>query len=74
MHYRNGRVAKEGDRVVGALSGGQPISGILHSVQAGSTTCNGRLAQTTPNDPYVTISDLLHVDDLPKPTVVNVNV
>jgi len=65
MHYRNGREAKAGDKVVGVETGGQPVAGILHSINPGSTSCNGRLARTSYNDPMVTISDLLHVEDLP---------
>ena len=61
MHYKNGREAKAGDKVVN-LPGGQV--GILHSVIAGSTSCNGRIARTTPNDSYVTIGECLHMDDV----------
>jgi hypothetical protein len=63
MHYKNGREAKNGDKVVG-LSSGNLVAGILHSVNAQSTSCNGRIAITKPNDPYVTLSDCLHVDDI----------
>lgn len=66
MHYRNGREAKNGDKVVGTCSG-NPVSGILHSATAGSDTCNGRVTPLSGNDPYVNIKDLLHVDDLPIP-------
>lgn len=61
MHYKNGREAKNGDKVVN-LSGG--LIGILHSVNAQSTTCNGRLAPTSQNDAYVTIGECLHLDDV----------
>ena len=61
MHYKNGREAKPGDKVVVLPSG---RAGILHSVNANSTTCNGRLAQTTENDAYVTLSECLHMDDI----------
>jgi hypothetical protein len=71
VHYRNGREAKEGDRVFN-LAGGQ--SGILHSTSAQSTTCNGRLAQTSIYDPLVNVKDCVHVDDVgqafPVPAVV----
>lgn len=63
MHYKNGRVAKEGDKVI-CVGGGMIVTGILHSVNAGSTTCNGRLAPTSQSDPYVTIGDCLHLDDV----------
>lgn len=61
MHYKNGREAKVGDKVVN-LTGG--LIGILHSVTAQSSTCNGRLAPTSQNDPYVTIGECLHLDDI----------
>jgi hypothetical protein len=61
MHYKNGREAKVGDRVVN-LSGG--LIGILYGVNVQSETCNGRLAQTSQNDPYVTIGECLHLDDV----------
>lgn len=63
MHYKNGREAKEGDKVV-CIGGGMIVTGILHSVNAQSDTCNGRLAQTSQNDPYVNIKDCLHLDDV----------
>ena len=61
MHYKNGREARVGDKVVN-LSGG--VIGILHNVNAQSNTCNGRLAPTSQNDPYVTIGECLHLDDV----------
>jgi hypothetical protein len=61
MHYKNGREAKPGDKVINLTYG---FSGILHSVNAGSTTCNGRLATISQNDPYVTLSECLHQDDV----------
>lgn len=62
MHYKNSREAKNGDRVVQVVNG-QAI-GILHSVNAGCDTCNGRIAATTQSDPYVNIKDCLHADDI----------
>lgn len=61
MHYKNGREAKNGDKVVN-LTGG--MTGILHDADPGSQTCNGRLAPTSQNDPYVTIGECLHLDDI----------
>lgn len=61
MHYKNGREAKVGDRVVN-LTGG--MVGILYDVNGNSQTCNGRLAPTSQNDPYVTIGECLHLDDV----------
>lgn len=66
MHYKNGRPAKAGDKVINLTHG---LSGILHTVNGTSTTCNGRLAAINQNDPYVTIGECLHVDDVAAATV-----
>jgi hypothetical protein len=65
MHYRNGREAKNGDRVVhlytesGLLEG----AGILQDATAGNDYCNGKLAPL-PEGTYACIIDCLHADDL----------
>lgn len=65
MHYSNGREAKAGDLVVLVSDKyAAPVTGILHSLVAGSETCNARLALVTPNDPHVTIGSCLHIDDI----------
>lgn len=64
MHYKNGREAKIGDKVL--YPGDQwnaPRVGILWQVNAQSDTCNGKLAQVIPTDGYVTLKDCIHVDD-----------
>ena len=61
MHYKNGREAKAGDKIVNLPSG---LSGVLHSPNAGATTCNGRMAKMDQNDPWVTLSECLHMDDV----------
>ena len=66
MHYKNGREAKSGDRVISLING---QSGILHSTNAQSDCCNGRLAEISQNDPYVNIKDCLHLDDVAAATV-----
>ncbi len=66
MHYKNGREAKPGDKVVSLVYG---VAGILHSANAKSTTCNGRIARIGDNDPYVTIGECLHMDDIAAATV-----
>ncbi len=68
MHYKNGREAKAGDRVVQVVNGYS--AGILHSVQPGSDSCNGRIATPGYNDPYVSIKDCLHVDDIAATTII----
>ncbi len=67
MHYKNGRLAKQGDQIVQVQNGN--AAGIVHTVNAGSTTCNARVATTTPNDPWVTLGDCLHVDDIKAATI-----
>lgn len=66
MHYKNGRNAIPGDTVVALGNPPQstPFVGLLHSTNSESTTCNGRLALITPNDPYVTLNECLHIDDV----------
>jgi hypothetical protein len=61
MHYRNGREAKPGDRIVNLVTG---LGGLLYATVASSETCNGRLAIQRTDDPYVTIGECVHVDDV----------
>jgi len=63
MHYKNGRAAHNGDKIINVLTG---FAGVLHSASAQSDTCNGRMAHITGNDPYVTISECLHLEDIAK--------
>lgn len=64
MHYRNGREAKNGDKIV-KLQGGEIVSfGVLHSATQGNDYCNGNIAVIqSPND-YACMVDCLHVDDV----------
>lgn len=62
MHYKNGREAKVGDKII-SVDPHMPACGILHSVNAGSNSCNGRVAATTSSDAYVTVGNCLHIDD-----------
>ena len=64
MHYRNGREAKPGDKVIHLPAFGPATAGLIHSLNAGAQTCNARLAATTGSDPYVNLSDCLHADDV----------
>ncbi len=63
MHYKNGREAKNGDRVV-FLNGSQVVAGILYSAVAGNDSCNGRLAIPSATDPYPDLRQCLHADDI----------
>ncbi len=64
MHYKNGREAKNGDKVVYIPSWGTPTIGILYDATAGNDTCNGKLAVTSPQDPYPNLAECLHIDDV----------
>jgi hypothetical protein len=64
MHYKNGRPANNGDKVVLIPSWGNPVIGILYDAVAGNDTCNGRLAPIQPNDPRPNLKECLHLDDV----------
>jgi hypothetical protein len=63
MHYKNGREAKVGDRVL-VPNYGRPFIGLLTETSAGSTTCNGRVLPSPVNGEHaVTIGEVLHIED-----------
>jgi hypothetical protein len=66
MHYKNGREAKNGDKVVYLSEYGSPIGvvGILYDAVVGNDTCNGRLAVTTSMDVCPNLKNCLHIDDV----------
>jgi len=66
MHYKNGREAKNGDKVVliPEYAGGVPVIGILYDAKAGNDYCNGRLAPISPSDPCPNLKECLHADDM----------
>lgn len=64
MHYRNGREAKNGDKIV-KLNGGQVTAfGVLHSAVPGNDYCNGNIAPIQPQNDFACMCDCLHADDL----------
>lgn len=64
MHYRNGRPAQNGDKIV-KLEGGKVIAfGVLHSATPGNDYCNGNIAIVQHTDEYACLCDSLHVDDV----------
>lgn len=65
MHYRNGREAKNGDKIVMLDSEGHVVAhGVLHSATAGNDYCNGYIAPIQSPNQYACMVDCLHVDDV----------
>lgn len=66
MHYRNGREAKNGDKIVQLeLEGGKVVAfGVLHSAVPGNDYCNGNIATIQQPQQYACLVDCLHVDDV----------
>ena len=64
MHYKNGRQAKNGDKVVLLPSYGPPVAGILYDATPGNDFCNGKIAVTTTSDPCPNLKECLHADDI----------
>lgn len=65
MHYRNGREAKNGDKIVQLAGGKITAVGILHDIMTGNEYCNGLIAPTIRSGPQgAYICDCLHADDL----------
>ena len=69
MHYKNGREAKNGDKVVSIPSYGSPVAGILYDAVAGNNGCNGKIAIPSPNDRIADFKECLHADDVAKATI-----
>jgi hypothetical protein len=64
IHYRNGREAKNGDKIV-KLEGGNVVAfGVLHSATPGNDYCNGNIAAIQPPNDCACMVDCLHVDDV----------
>jgi hypothetical protein len=67
MHYRNGREAKNGDKVVqlGVFGSGQITAvGVLYDAKPGNDHCNGAIAPIQQPVTGACLCDCLHVDDL----------
>lgn len=69
MHYKNGREAQNGDKVVLIPLYGPPVAGILYDAQPGNDHCNGKIAITTSSDPCPNLKECLHADDIAAATV-----
>jgi hypothetical protein len=65
MHYRNGREAKNGDKIVQLDGLGNVTAlGVLYGATPGNDYCNGYIAPITPVGQYACMCDCLHVDDV----------
>jgi hypothetical protein len=64
MHYKNGREAHNGDKVIVFSSYGAPYAGILYDAVAANDYCNGRIAVTSPADPQPNLKECLRADDV----------
>lgn len=63
MHYRNGREAKNGDRIIQIGFDGKLTLGILYEAVPGNDYCNGGMAPV-PYTGGACLVDCLHVDDV----------
>jgi hypothetical protein len=65
MHYRNGREAKNGDKVVQLSTSNGAIlqAGVLYDAKPGNEYCNGMLAPLN-STVGACLVDCIHVDDL----------
>jgi hypothetical protein len=64
MHYKNGRPANNGDKVLLLPTYGAPVVGILYDATAGNDHCNGKLAPCNPNDPCPDLKNCIHIEDV----------
>ena len=64
MHYKNGRPANNGDKVLLISSYGPPVTGILYDAKPGNDYCNGKIAITTSSDPCPNLKECIHIDDV----------
>ena len=71
MHYKNGREAKNGDKVIVIRSYGSPYIGILYDATPGNDYCNGRVAPISASNPQPNLKECLHLDDAAEAFVAN---
>jgi len=63
MHYRNGREAKNGDKIIQIENGKVVSFGVLHSATPGNDFCNGSIAVIS-QPSGACMCDCLHIDDV----------
>jgi hypothetical protein len=68
MHYRNGREAKNGDKIIqlgGYGSGAKVVAvGVLYDATPGNDYCNGYIAPIQSPVSNACLCDCIHADDL----------
>lgn len=65
MHYRNGREAKNGDKVIQLSDAGLPSAiGVLQNATPGNDYCNGEIVPANTSPVTACMCDCLHLDDL----------
>jgi len=64
MHYRNGREAKNGDKIVRLNGGKIEAFGWLVEAVPGNDYCNGSIVGKSGVADYACMCDCLHIDDL----------
>ena len=64
MHYRNGREAKNGDKIVQLNGGRVSAMGVLYDATPGNDYCNGNIALTQIPSTGACMCDCLHIDDV----------
>jgi hypothetical protein len=65
MHYRNGREAHNGDKVIQlGFDGKIAALGVLHSAVPGNDYCNGGIAPIQSPTISACIVDCLHIEDI----------
>lgn len=65
MHYRNGKIASNGDKIVQIGSNGEITAiGVLYGATPGNDYCNGFIAPIQSPTQYACLVDCLHVDDV----------
>ncbi len=64
MHYRNGREAKNGDKVIQlGMAGGHVVgAGVLYDAKPGNDYCNGMIAPLPHTG--ACLIDCMHADDV----------
>lgn len=64
MHYRNGREANNGDKIVQLEGGKVSAFGVLYGATPGDDYCNGNIAVIQYPGQSACLVDCLHVDDV----------